>query len=300
MPIEVAFPHSQGGWRKRKKFEPLLPARAFAYGRVSTDQQDPDMPVQQKQVNDYYHFRCAPAAPNGLGLPFGGWHLDAAVSAKVKFKDRPEGGKLYQLVRPGDHVLVARFDRAFRSIGDAFSTIEDFLERSIYFHFLDARVGVIDTYGPLGEFIIAILAINAKMERVRIQDRRREAIKRFKDAGLKYNRIVPTGFKVQVERPNHHQKALKRLVIDPEQVQIMLRINAGMIAGESQEKTARQLTRFGIVNPQTGKAVWEQTMVGRWHRRFRQLVAGGKIPAELLEPSSSPTSTPPTSSTATP
>jgi DNA invertase Pin-like site-specific DNA recombinase len=186
MGVEVHWPGAEQSVRRRRRTRKLVApedGRAFGYGRVSTNNQDAEMPVQRAGVDRYFKFRCEPAPPEGLGLKWGGFLSDPKTSARVRFRERAAGRALWEQLRPGDHVIVAHFDRAFRSQGDAFSTLEDCQERGVYFHFLDPKWGVIDTSGPLGDCIVMILALCAKMERQRIRERIGTAMAHHKEAG---------------------------------------------------------------------------------------------------------------------
>jgi hypothetical protein len=70
------------------------------------------------------------------------------VSAyKKPFLTRPAGRRLSAVLEPGDHVIFARLDRAFRNVRDALTTIEIWHRRNIGIHFLDPQVDLSTAHG---------------------------------------------------------------------------------------------------------------------------------------------------------
>jgi putative DNA-invertase from lambdoid prophage Rac len=51
---------------------------------------------------------------------------EAGVSGSVPLADRAEGRRLLAALQPGDVVITAKLDRAFRSAADALGTLEQF------------------------------------------------------------------------------------------------------------------------------------------------------------------------------
>ena len=57
-----------------------------------------------------------------------GWQLDeifidAGISGSIAFSERPAGARLIGTLRPGDAVVAAKLDRAFRGALDALGTL---------------------------------------------------------------------------------------------------------------------------------------------------------------------------------
>jgi len=64
---------------------------------------------------------------------------DEAVSAfKRPLLRRPHGRKFVTVAKPGDHIVVTRFDRCFRSMLDFVNTFRLLEPRGIILHILDA------------------------------------------------------------------------------------------------------------------------------------------------------------------
>ncbi len=56
---------------------------------------------------------------------------DPAVSGSVSLHLRPEGGRMVELLKPGDVVIVSKMDRMFRSAQDALNVSEDLKSRGV-------------------------------------------------------------------------------------------------------------------------------------------------------------------------
>lgn len=87
---------------------------------------------------------------------------DAGVSAyTVNLHERPAGAELCSILKPGDIVVVARLDRAWRRMSDMVQTIMDWDARGIGIHFCDTGI---DTQSPTGRFFIQMMASFAELE----------------------------------------------------------------------------------------------------------------------------------------
>ncbi len=140
----------------------------FGYGRVSTVQQvDKYSPeVQLRQVSAYYEYRF-----KDKGLHWGGFWIDSAVSGSINFRERLHGRALWKILRRGDHLVVSKLDRAFRSLLDQFQTMDALLAKGIYVHMLDLNV---DTASETGRMVMGILSTIAEYERRRLRTRTSE------------------------------------------------------------------------------------------------------------------------------
>ena len=98
--------------------------------------------------------------------------------------DRPEGQPLLTTVQPGDVVIVARLDRAFRSAADALGTLDQLKEDWIGLHMIDLGGDV--TGNGISKLVFTILSAVAENERDRIRERVREA-KRHRVSQRLYN-----------------------------------------------------------------------------------------------------------------
>lgn len=107
--------------------------------------------------------------------------VDPAVSAyRHKFAMRPQGAILNQILEKGDVVIFARLDRAFRSVGDCFRTIEAWEARGIRIVFCDQNW---DTGTACGKFLVAIFAALAEFQSAMMSERIKEGFARKKRLG---------------------------------------------------------------------------------------------------------------------
>ena len=122
--IKRLIAKSNGQIKPPDPFEPRAPL-AFSYRRCShQDSADTrlGLDTQTRAVEAWY--QVVNAEHPGVG--WSEFFEDAAVSAhKRRFFDRPEGSKLNSRLRKGDHVIFAKFDRAFRNLRDCFDTLAD-------------------------------------------------------------------------------------------------------------------------------------------------------------------------------
>lgn len=133
---------------------------------------------------------------------------DESVSgSKIPFGDRPAGKRLMADLRPGDRVLVTKIDRAARNVRDLLDIVESIEARGASIVFIDQNI---DTSGPIGKFILVLLAAIAELEANIIGERRRESLTAFAKEGRHAVGSAPFGFK-SVDNP-----AGRGLVIRPD------------------------------------------------------------------------------------
>jgi DNA invertase Pin-like site-specific DNA recombinase len=108
--------------------------------------------AQQAECRRYFAYRLEP-----LGVEFGPFFYDAAQSGyKIPFLLRGEGWKLYQCLKPGDHVIVAFHDRFTRDLLDFEFMHRQLEKRNIGLHFANFMGGV-DLSTPEGLMVARIM-----------------------------------------------------------------------------------------------------------------------------------------------
>jgi putative DNA-invertase from lambdoid prophage Rac len=169
-------------------------ARVFGYVRVSTAEQANaglSLETQQQQITGYCMIK---------GWSVAEFFVEAGVSGSVPLAGRPEGQRLLTTLQPGDTVITAKLDRAFRSAADALGTLEQLKEDKIGLHMIDLGGDV--TGNGISKLVFTILSAVAENERDRIRERVREA-KRHRVAQRLFNGGKrPFGFDIVGERPN--------------------------------------------------------------------------------------------------
>lgn len=107
----------------------------IGYSRVSTEEQVKGLSLeaQRDQCEKFWRDRL-----QQQGVEWGGIIADEGQSAfKLRLLDRQNGRKLPTLLRPGDHLVIPMFDRAFRSMKDMVNTMPCFRVMQVHLHILD-------------------------------------------------------------------------------------------------------------------------------------------------------------------
>lgn len=97
---------------------------------------------------------------------------DEGVSGGVPLAGRPQGGPMLSGFVRGDHLIVHRTDRLFRSVADGAARILEFEKRGVNLHLLDLGM---DTSTPIGRAMAHVAIAFAQLERERCGERRRTA-----------------------------------------------------------------------------------------------------------------------------
>ena len=181
---------------------------AALYCRVSTAEQANgglSLDTQRQQITGYAMMK---------GWSVAEFFVEAGVSGSVPLADRPEGHRLLAALQPGDVVITAKLDRAFRSAADALGTLEQLKDDKVALHMIDLGGDV--TGNGISKLVFTILSAVAENERDRIRERVRDA-KRHRASQRLYNGGKrPFGFDVVEGRlvPNvNEQAALTRAKI---------------------------------------------------------------------------------------
>ena len=183
-----------------------------AYTRVSTRHQAEDgesLAVQERQIAGYAMM---------LGVVVDRTFVEAGVSGSVPLADRPEGAALLAALKPGDIVIAAKLDRAFRDAGDALDTIKQLKARGVALHLIDLGGDV--TSNGISKLVFTILAAVAEQERDRLRERVTQIKADQKARGRHLGGIVPFGYRVELDPIDPAHPTKKRggtLVEIPEQ-----------------------------------------------------------------------------------
>jgi DNA invertase Pin-like site-specific DNA recombinase len=129
----------------------------YIYTRVSTTDQNLSPEWQANVCKVYYETSVA-----GKGYEFGGIFHDHGESAySIDWRDRTEGRKLFNLVKPGDIIIVAKMCRAFRSTRDRENCLHFLGQVGIDIAILDCAM---DTTTAAGKFAAGIIALQVQWE----------------------------------------------------------------------------------------------------------------------------------------
>jgi putative DNA-invertase from lambdoid prophage Rac len=152
--------------------------KVYGYCRVSTAEQASgglSLDTQRQQITGYAMMK---------NWSVGEFFIEAGVSGSVPLADRPEGQRLLTSLQPGDIIIAAKLDRAFRSAADALGTLEQLKEEKIALHLIDLGGDV--TGNGISKLVFTILSAVAENERDRIRERVRD-VKRHRASLRLYN-----------------------------------------------------------------------------------------------------------------
>lgn len=115
------------------------------------------------------------------GVEHSPFFIDEDVSSKIPLSMRPEGGKLVRILKPGDHVFVAKLDRAFRSTLDFLTTLAKWFPKDtkkpgdmVTLHV--PMYGAISPGNPFAWAMIQMQAVFDELERNKISETTSEAL----------------------------------------------------------------------------------------------------------------------------
>lgn len=164
---------------------------AFIYVRVSTDEQTLSPEWQKQCCLNYYETNLNPR-----GFELGGVFEDIGQSAyKIPWNEREAGRELFKAVKPGSVIIVAKQDRAWRSLRDRENTMFFCQQMGISLAILDAQL---DTSTAAGKFAAGVIALQSawesdvRSERMKaalaVRKKRRAPSKANPPPGWKYDR----------------------------------------------------------------------------------------------------------------
>ena len=230
----------------------------YGYGRHSTLGQSLTESAQRSAVDAYCAaYLQAPACHQ--------WLYDAATSGGTEIFERPEGRRLWALAQPGDHIVVAKLDRAFRNTLDGLRIMELLDSKGVFFHCVAAKV---DTFTAQGRVVLTVLLGFAQFEREQAAERTKEALAVKRDAGLPYGPHAPYGWK-KVGRKSESRYAPD--MAERDQCHQIVGFRAGGYSWERITELMRPLRR-------TNGREWNRHTIKKAH-----LAANLGFPKRLLE-----------------
>lgn len=164
---------------------------AIGYVRVSTEEQAEEgvsLRGQAEKIRQY-------AALHDLDL------VEIVEDAGKSAKDlrRPGMERMLEKVRRGevDAVIVAKLDRATRSVRDLQDLLAVFKKKGVEFASVAERL---DTSSASGRFFVGMLGLVAQWERETISERTRDGLARIRSEGRRVSGQAPRGFRFKGDR----------------------------------------------------------------------------------------------------
>ena len=142
-------------------------ARLIGYARVSTGDQKLDLQLEA--------LRLAGVHPDNIHTEY--------ISGVAPV--RPGLDSAMMDARPGDTLVVWKFDRFGRSIRDIYERLEALSQRGVFFRSITDKF---ETDSAMGRMYIGILAVFAEFERNLIAERTRAGIERRRAKGKRVGR----------------------------------------------------------------------------------------------------------------
>src|SRR5690242_13931973 len=122
----------------------------YGYTRVSTDRQANEgesLDVQERTIAGYAMMH---------GLKVDRIFSERGISGSKPLADRPEGGALLSVLKPGDIVITPKLDRMFRSANDALTNLERIRKQGVHLHMIDLGGDV--TANGIAKLVFTILS----------------------------------------------------------------------------------------------------------------------------------------------
>jgi DNA invertase Pin-like site-specific DNA recombinase len=175
---------------------------------------------------------------------------EEGVSAKIPFAHRPGGREAQRLLHTGaaEHICAVKLDRMFRDTVDALTQSTVWDKAGVTMHILDLGGSMVNSASPMGRMMLTVIASLGELERSLIASRTADALA-FKKSRREVYSPVPFGFRREGDR----------LVPDPEEMALVVRIRKMHAAGVSLNRIAGTLNEEGISGKTGGR--WYATTV---------------------------------------
>jgi putative DNA-invertase from lambdoid prophage Rac len=122
--------------------------------------------------------------------------VNEQISGSVAFPKRPRAGELLSKLQKGDHLCIAKLDRAFRSARDCHNTLAELKERGVSTSVCDLPDGADVTGNGIAALLIGIMSSVAEWERERIRERTADQKRLAKQQGRYLGGKIPWEAKV--------------------------------------------------------------------------------------------------------
>lgn len=167
----------------------VVATNVFAYGRASTEKQTMSIPEQERRCRDWFTHMQEDA-----DVTWCGWFPDAAITSNIDFPKRPAANEMLSRCRPGDLIIVATFDRMFRSSYDKAVSLKLLSDMDVSVQFLN--LPYVDTSTPEGRLQLTVMAGFGEYERDCVAVRTKRIMSFRRAHGLPIG-VAPPGWKTK-------------------------------------------------------------------------------------------------------
>jgi DNA invertase Pin-like site-specific DNA recombinase len=217
--------------------------RIYIYARTSTAQQSDGLGAQESICRSFLNnlsqqeqwkrrFQPSVNSDGTLAITVVREH----ISGSVAFAKRPEGGRLLAGLEKGDHLCIAKLDRAFRSARDCHNTLAVLRERGVSTSVCDLPDGADVTGNGIAALLIGIMSSVAEWERERIRERTAEQKRFAKEQGRYLGGRRPWDKKVE----------RGKLVDDPKKVIVVRKIRKWRSEGVPLRTIVQRVAEHGF------------------------------------------------------
>ena len=190
--------HSRGG-----------PPYIYGYIRVSDSERQRNSDVVQEEAIDKR------AALGDIKGTYVGCLVDYISTINTPFDQRNNGAWLLRNIRKGDSVIVVKFDRFGRTVGQMTEAVEKLYDLGAAVYILNYNGQPLPVNSTAGRFMVSIMGAAARLENDLRRERITETLRYRKAHGLVYTRIIPFGMR-RMDQPHR-----KIWVEDPEQIELL-------------------------------------------------------------------------------
>jgi DNA invertase Pin-like site-specific DNA recombinase len=233
--------------------------KPYAYIRVSHPEQVESGLSLEAQEQDCQRYWARLLRPKQIA-----WAkliADEAVSAfKRPLANRKGGRELLASVRRGDHVIMTRFDRAFRSMRDFLETYTLFEKTGITLHLMDAPW---DYSSANGRAMLQLMAVFAEWSSRIASERIKAAQAILRQQGRPTGGRRPFGYRVVVQdgqgllQPDWTERAILLEIIRAVEIQ-------GIVAWDKVSRIAQRVAdRVYAASPDALRRNWTENSVRR-------------------------------------
>jgi putative DNA-invertase from lambdoid prophage Rac len=217
--------------------------KIYVYCRTSTAQQNDGLAAQESTCRSFLNnlapqgqwrvrFQSCLTANGTLLLEV----LREHISGSVAFSKRPVAGALLAKLQKGDHLCIAKLDRAFRSARDCHNTLAELKERGVSTSICDLPDGADVTGNGIAALLIGIMASVAEWERERIRERTADQKRLAKEQGRYLGGHRPWDKKVE----------RGKLVDDPKKILVLKKIRKWRSEGVALRDIVQRVAEQGF------------------------------------------------------